>query len=111
MSNISAGLEEYLAKEIIKIVTSHKNVDKIILYGSRATDTFRRTSDIDLAILDKNWTSRDINLVKFNLNEYVKTPLKFDVVSFYDLTKESLKENILRDGRIIYESKKKKHKR
>lgn len=107
MLNISAGLEEHLAKEIIKIVRAHKNVDKIILYGSRAMDTFRRTSDIDLAILDKSWTSRDINLVKFDLNEHVKTPLKFDVVNFYELAKESLKENILREGRVIYESKEK----
>jgi hypothetical protein len=39
------------------------------------------------------------------LDEYVKTPLKLDVLNFYGLTKDKLKKNILEKGKILYESR------
>jgi len=90
--------------QIVKIILSYKKAKKIILFGSRAKNTFRDISDIDIAILDKEWSDRDINIIKHRLEEYVKTPLKFDIVNFYSLAKEKLKRNILKEGRVIYES-------
>jgi hypothetical protein len=37
------------------------------------------------------------------LEEALKTPLKLDVVNFYDIGKEALKDNILKQGKVIYE--------
>ena len=103
-SNVN-GLNKELHRQILDKILSYKDVEKIVLYGSRATDTFRKTSDIDIAVFAENWTSRDIALVHDSLEENVKTPLKIDLVNFYAITKESLKENILKQGVILYESK------
>ncbi|RKY33756.1 MAG: nucleotidyltransferase domain-containing protein [Candidatus Omnitrophota bacterium] len=100
------NLSEQVIEDIIKIITNYKEVEKIVIFGSRATNNSKNTSDIDVAIFAKNWTDKDLNIVKFNLDEYIKTPLKFDLLNFYEIEKESLKENILRDGRIIYEKRK-----
>ena len=40
------------------------------------------------------------------LDEFIKTPLKFDLLNFYKIGKTKLKENILKEGRIIYDIRK-----
>ncbi|MCP4652183.1 MAG: nucleotidyltransferase domain-containing protein [Candidatus Omnitrophica bacterium] len=100
------GLSQELTACIVEVIVNHKKVEKIVVYGSRSCDNFKRISDIDIAIFAKEWTNKDINLVKHSLEEDVKTVLKFDLVNFYDLEKASLKNNILDKGRVIYESRK-----
>jgi len=94
--------KELLAR-IIKIILSYKKAKKIVLFGSRAKKTYSETSDIDIAILDKKWSDKDVNIVKHYLEESVKTPLKFDVLNYYLISRKKLRENILKDGKIIYE--------
>ena len=96
------GLDNKILQEIVKTILDYKQPEKIVIFGSRSIGEFERTSDIDIAIFGKDWSDKDINLVKDRLNEFIKTPLKFDVVNFYAITKDKLKENILRKGRIIY---------
>lgn len=98
------GLSQELISQIVGLIIKHKPLEKIVVFGSRAEKTFKYNSDIDIAIFARDWTDRDINIVKFNLDEDIKTPLKFDVLNFYAISKESLKEKILKRGRIIYDS-------
>jgi len=100
------GLNEKLLSQIVELILKYKKPEKIVIFGSRANDNFKETSDIDIAIFSKDWTDKDINLVKHTLNETIKTPLKFDVLNFYQISKKKLKEDILRKGRIIYEPEK-----
>ena len=97
------NLDKTTIKTIIKLIVRYKKPEKILIFGSRATNNSRSTSDIDIAIFGRDWTDKDINITRHNLNEFVKSPLKFDVLNFYQITKEKLKENILKSGRIIYE--------
>ena len=94
-----------LSKQIVEKILSCKKPEKIVLFGSRATGNEKKTSDIDIAIFGKQWTDRDINMVRHHLEEKIKTPLKFDVINFYSIAKDELKNNILSQGVILYESK------
>ncbi len=98
------SLSNTLLSQIVKIILSHKKAEKAILFGSRAKDNFKESSDIDIAILGKDWSDRDINIIKHRLEEEIKSPLKFDVLNFYSLSREKLKKSILKEGRIIYDS-------
>lgn len=98
------GLDIKLLFQIVQLVLNYKKVEKIVIFGSRAGQRFKDTSDIDIAVFSKNWSGKDINIVKHNLNEDIKTPLKFDLVNFYSLSKDKLKKNILEKGEVIYES-------
>lgn len=100
------GLNKQILNQIINLITDYKIPEKIVIFGSRARSDYKYTSDIDIAIFGKNWTSKDINIIKNTLDEYVKTPLKFDVLNFYAITKDTLKENILKKRRVIYEFRK-----
>jgi len=96
------GLEKSLLDKIIDVILKYKKPEKIMVFGSRAGTGFRASSDIDIAILDRTWTDKDINIVKNNLEENLKTPLKFDVLNFYNLSKDKLKKDILEKGKVIY---------
>jgi predicted nucleotidyltransferase len=97
------GVPDSLTEELIKLIIAHKPVKRIVLYGSRATNNFRKTSDIDIAIVDENWVHDDISLVHFNLEEDLSTPLKIDLVNFYNVSKQSMKDAISK-GITLYES-------
>ncbi len=100
---LNVGLDKKVLDKIVNIIVSQKDVDKIVIFGSRARGDFSRSSDIDIAIFSRNWTYKDINLVRNALDEEVRTPLKFDVVHFYDLEKQALKDEIVKDGIVIYD--------
>ena len=102
--SIRCGIDEKILNQIEDLVLGYKKVEKIVIFGSRAKNSFEKTSDIDIAIFGKTWTDRDINIIKNILEESLKTPLKIDVVNFYVIKKDRMKENILREGAVLYES-------
>ena len=103
-NNRPQGLNKKLLTQIIKLILNYKKPEKIVLFGSRVNNDFKKTSDIDIAIFGKNWKDKDINIIKNELDELIKTPLKFDVINFYDIRKSKLKKNIFKNGVIIYKS-------
>ena len=96
------NLNKKIINQIIEIITKHRPVQKIIIFGSRATSQNTPSSDIDIAIIDPDWSSKDINLVKNELEENIKTPLKLDLLHYNTLNKEALKQSIIEDGFTIY---------
>lgn len=100
------GLDAEILKQIVALVLRYKKPERIVIFGSRAVNNFKKTSDIDIAIFAKDWTGKDINLVKNLLEERLKTALKIDIVNFYALTKEKLKANILKEGKVLYDPRK-----
>ncbi len=106
MSETQFGLPQELIDEIIKRVVSFKPVKKILIYGSRATGDYKRTSDIDIAIVASNWDSSDIGHIHGELEEEVFTSLKFDVTHYNRISNIALKNDIDVEGVLIYESKK-----
>ena len=97
-------LNNKLLAEIVKVIIGYKKPGKIVIFGSRAENNFKNTSDIDIAIFGRDWIDRDVNIVKNMLDEYIKTPLKFDLLNFYAIAKDGLRKNILNEGKVIYES-------
>ena len=96
------GLNKGLLDKIVELIVKYKKPERIIIFGSRAGNDFKAVSDIDIAILGKDWTDKDINIVKNTLDEFVKTPLKFDVLNFYNISKDKLKRDIMEKGRVVY---------
>ena len=98
-------LEEKLLKEIVSVITSNFDVEKIIVYGSRSKKNSKKTSDIDLAIKSMN---KPIG-VKNLLDEKINTLLKFDVLYLNGLN-DDLKNEINKNGVTIYEKTKSSNK-
>lgn len=101
------GIDTTLINQILAIILAHKPLDKIVLFGSRCNNNHTENSDIDLAIFGKSWTSSDINIVHFKLEEMIPTALTFDLLLFHELKKQRLIDEI-NNGIIIYERTKNK---
>ncbi|MSR76932.1 MAG: nucleotidyltransferase domain-containing protein [Candidatus Omnitrophica bacterium] len=94
-----------LLRQIVRILLKRKPVSKVVLFGSRARGDATTVSDLDIAIFDRRWTDRDVNLAKQDLEEMLSTPLKIDLVEYYGIQKEKLRKNILKEGKVLYDSR------
>lgn len=84
-------------REIIKYAKKH-GIEKVTLFGSRARGTNGERSDVDLAVAGGN-----IRDFRCDLDEESHTLLMFDVVDLDGHISDELKEEINRDGVVIYE--------
>lgn len=94
---MSYNIPERVLKDIISF-SKKNNIDKVILFGSRARGTNTERSDIDIAVIGGNFTD-----FYWDIKEKTHSLLSFDVVEFNDSTSEELKGEIERDGVLIYE--------
>lgn len=74
------------------------DVDKIVLFGSRARETNNEKSDIDLAVY-----GGDFDKFYWDIQEQTWSLLMFDLIDMSGNVSEDLLKEIERDGRIIYE--------
>jgi predicted nucleotidyltransferase len=82
--------------DIISIAEKN-NIQKIILFGSRARKDNSDRSDIDIAV-----TGGDVDSFYWDINEDVWSLLSFDIVELDKCSAELISE-IDRDGVTIYE--------
>jgi predicted nucleotidyltransferase len=96
----SLGLSDSQLNLTKNIFAQYKNIEKVVVFGSRAKGSFKQYSDIDLALFG-DLTSLDAESVKLDLEEL---PLiyKFDVLAYNELKNQALKEHVNRVGIEIY---------
>lgn len=90
--------ENRIFSEIRQLAEQYE-AKKVVLFGSRARRTHHEKSDIDLAVYGCG-NFRDFS---FDVEEKVRTLLKFDLVNMDGSVSEELGKEILRDGIVIYE--------
>ena len=94
----SFGISEKSYKLIIKVLMQYPNIEKTIIYGSRAKGNFRRGSDIDLAITGEKLSPAIALEIAALLNEQEPIPYKLDVIHYESICNSDLKEHIDRVG-------------
>ena len=90
-------LPERLVNEISRFAKK-SGIRKIILFGSRAKGTNTKRSDIDIAVY-----GGDFDSFYWDIKEKVHSLLMFDVVEADGHISEELKNEIKKDGIVIYE--------
>ena len=93
MKNLSLDTES----EIIELAKKY-DIEKVILFGSRARGDNRERSDIDLAI-----SGGDLTGFSIDADEEIRTLLKFDVVKLDKKVQPELLGAIREEGIAIYE--------
>ena len=96
---MSFGLSENELALIQSIFYKYPQIDKVLLFGSRANATYKSTSDIDLALKGKI----DFKLIARLKGEFEESNLAYSVdIIDYAKTQGALKENIDKEGVEIY---------
>ncbi|MGL5149812.1 MAG: nucleotidyltransferase domain-containing protein [Clostridium sp.] len=80
-------------------------IEKAIVFGSRAMGNHKKGSDIDIAIIGKDVTTKTIFRLDDYLNEVYPLPYFFDIIQYDSITNEKLKEHINCEGKEIYSRK------
>ena len=93
----NTGIKPQVINEIQELARIH-NMNKVILFGSRARGDFKRTSDIDLAAEGENF-----DRFALDIEEETSTLLQYDIVNLGRDMQEELREAIAREGIMIYE--------
>jgi predicted nucleotidyltransferase len=91
------NLDKKVEDDIIKIAKKN-NIEKVILFGSRARGNNSERSDIDLAV-----SGGDALDFYYDAEEEIWTLLMFDVVDLNRGVSDELQQEIDRDGVVLYE--------
>lgn len=91
------NLPDRILRDIYSLAKKH-SVEKVVLFGSRARGTNTERSDIDLAVY-----GGDFEKFYWDVKEKVRSLLMFDLVHMDGSVSDDLKEEINKDGVVIYE--------
>ena len=94
---MDTGIKKQVLDEIL-MAAEKNNIEKVILFGSRARGDYRKTSDIDLAV-----SGGRIAHFQADIEEEVSTLLSFDIVYMDGSVQEELVDPIKREGKVLYE--------
>lgn len=98
-------IENNLKIQLEQVFNKYLDIDKVLLFGSRARGDNKYNSDVDLCIIGEFLNHLTLAKINMDISE-IDTHLSFDVLAFNELSKEELIKNILREGVVIYNGKK-----
>lgn len=95
-------LESNITSQITSIAARFPDIKKIVLFGSRAYGDHNPRSDIDLAIIAPDISSRDWLTFTDTLEEELETLLKLDVINLSTASKK-LKDEVDQCHVVLYQ--------
>ena len=97
------GLTAVDQQIIVGIFKQHPRIDEVILFGSRAMNRFKATSDIDFAVKGIDvFEITGILVADFEESDLI---YEVDVVAYDSITSPALREHIDRVGKQFYSAK------
>ena len=91
------GITEQVIKEIVLLARKH-NIEKVVLFGSRARGDYHRASDIDLAVY-----GGDVVGFSLDVEEQTSTLLTYDVIDMKKKHEAAFMNSIEKEGTVLYE--------
>lgn len=91
------NLDAITLEKINQVYNQEEKIKNILLFGSRAKGSTKKSSDIDLAIVGDDLGFRDVCKFGMKLDE-LDLPYKIDIVNYNAITNHELKEHIDRVG-------------
>ena len=98
------GLKNNDIERIKNTLSIFSQIEKVILYGSRAMGSHRPASDIDLTLIGNNIDSTLQWKLELKLDDLL-LPYKFDISIYSNISNPELKKNIDEFGIVFYEKK------
>lgn len=96
------GLTDETISKIQQVFSTFPEVEKAILYGSRAKGNFKPSSDIDITFKGENMNLQILNKIEWQLDDLL-LPYTFDLSIFRYLNNPDLREHVERVGVTMFE--------
>ena len=88
---------------MIAIFSTYPEIEKVVIFGSRALGNAKPGSDIDLAFSGKNLTLHIVSQIQNHLEEETLMPYFFDCIYSATIKNKELLTHIQTCGKIIYD--------
>ena len=98
------GLSDKTVQDINNIFSNFKQVEKVVIYGSRAKSNYRKGSDIDLTFFGDDLTLNILYEIEEKIEE-LNLPYMFDVSIYNQIDNQNMIEHIDRVGKKFYEKR------
>jgi len=95
------GLKQTVVNKIQQVLADHPDVQKAILYGSRAMGNYKPGSDIDLILEGTALTLKQLNIIENELDDLL-LPYELDVSIYHQIDNPDLLEHVERVGVVFY---------
>lgn len=96
------GLSDRQLDEIISMIREHEEVEEAILFGSRAMGTFKRASDVDIALKGDRVTNGLAAALQADFEEDTYLPFFFDIAAYPAIRNKALLEHIDSKGITLF---------
>ncbi len=95
------GLPNDTIENIKSVMSSFEGIEKVILFGSRALGTYKKASDIDLALYGTSLGLKEHNLIA-NMLDDLTLPYRIDVLLFDHIKNKQLIAHIEKAGQLFF---------
>jgi predicted nucleotidyltransferase len=99
---INTGLNNSDIKQIQSVLNLHQEIEKAILFGSRAKGNYKPASDIDLTLVGDDLTLTIQQKIENELDDLL-LPYKFDISIHHSITSNELLHHIERVGKLFFQ--------
>lgn len=96
------GLKDEIMESMTAAFTRLANIEKVILYGSRAKGTYTNGSDIDIVLFGNDLNLNNCVYPLMDELDELCLPYSFDISIYNDINNVKLTEHIDRVGKILY---------
>lgn len=97
------GLPESVIQKICAVFVRYPQVEKVVLYGSRAKGTYKNGSDIDLTLCGGADLTLNVLCKIANDLDDLYLPYMIDLSVFHDISDPDVIGHIQRVGMTVYE--------
>ena len=101
------GLKEADIELIKNVFSNFPEVEKVVIYGSRAKGSYKPTSDIDLTLFGNKLNLTILQKIENDLDDLM-LPYFFDISIFSQISNQDLVEHINRIGNLFFKRIKEK---
>lgn len=96
------GISDKSFAALIAFFEESADIERVVIFGSRAMGNYRNGSDIDLAVWGSGLTSSKVQRFSATLNEEMQIPYMVDLLYYDEIHNEALKEHINTHGLPIF---------
>lgn len=99
--NNDFGISDNSFQIILDCLKKEDEIERAVIFGSRAMGNFKMGSDIDIAVFGEKITFEILSRLHGKLNESLPIPYFIDIVNYNTIEMESLKHHIQSEGKEI----------
>ena len=96
------GMTDEELNLLCSLFARQKEIEQVILYGSRVKGTHKPFSDVDITLLGFGLTRTHLNRLSADIDES-SLPYSFDISIFSQLSNPALIEQIEETGVVLYQ--------